>query len=337
MRARGTKSRGRRSFLKTSALAVAGMGLAGEEASARTAPGGAPAKAGSSPSAASTPPPFKLGLVTYELAKDWDIETIIQNCEATGFEGVELRTTHKHGVEPSIPKDRRDEVRKRFGDSRVRLVSLGSTCEYESPDQSVVQRNIEDTRRFCQLAHDLGCVGVKVRPNGFPRNSDHARVLDQIGHALNECGNIARDLGVEIWLEVHGAETQEPSNIHHIMDVSNHPSVGICWNSNDTDVADGSVRQSFDLLKPWLKSCHINELWRTSTPWTGNTSATDPQSAVKLAAGFPEWSKLYPWRELFTLFRSAGYDRYTFAEIPASPEPLRLMHYYRALWEYHAA
>ena len=37
---------------------------------------------------------MKLGLVTYNLAKDWDLGTIIANCEETGFSGVELRTTH---------------------------------------------------------------------------------------------------------------------------------------------------------------------------------------------------------------------------------------------------
>ena len=326
---------GRRSFLKKTSLALAGIGLgppaAGDRSGLFTREGPAPDRV-ASPSA--SPPPFKLGLVTYELAQDWDIDTIIKNCEATGFEGVELRTTHRHGVEPSISKDRRAEVRKRFEDSRVRLVSLGSTCEYESPDPAVVRRNIEDTRRFCELARDLGCLGVKVRPNGFPANSDHAQVLEQIGRALNECGNIARDLGVEIWVEVHGAETERPPNIHRIMEVSNHPSVGICWNSNDTDVAEGSVKQSFELLKPWLRSCHINELWRTAPPWASSAGEIESTSRT---AGFPEWRKPYPWRELFTLFRSAGYNRYTFAEVPASSEPLRLMRYYRALWEYHAA
>ena len=76
---------------------------------------------------AGTPPPFHLGLVTYNLAVNWDIETIIKNCAKTGFEGAELRTTHKHGVEPSISSSRRAEVKKRFADSGVRLVSLGTT------------------------------------------------------------------------------------------------------------------------------------------------------------------------------------------------------------------
>src|SRR5712692_6560606 len=200
---------GRREFLRSGWLSIAGLGVLGRaEPSGRAAPETAALPAHESP------PPFKLGMVTYELAKDWDVETIIKNCEAAGFEGVELRTTHRHGVEPSISKERRAEVRKRFEDSRVRLVSLGSTCEYESPDPSVVERNIQETRRFAELAHDLGCLGVKVRPNGFPKSVPHEKTLERIGQALSKCGDIARDQGVEIWLEVHGPETELPANIH---------------------------------------------------------------------------------------------------------------------------
>ena len=321
------KAPARRSFLKTGFLGVAGLSALGNTEAIKSIDSYPATGAGG-------PPGFKLGLVTYELAKDWDVEAIIKNCEATSFEGVELRTTHRHGVEPSISKDQRAEVRKRFEDSRVRLVSLGSTCEYESPDPEVVQHNIDETRRFVELAHDVGCLGVKVRPNGFPKNVPHSKTLDQIGRALRQCGDIARDHGVEIWLEVHGRGTEEPQNIHRIMEVCAHPSVGICWNSSDTDVEQGSVKSSFDLLKKWLRSCHINELWRTLPPWGGALDSQQPQAA---AAEAPGWQKPYPWHELFNLFRSAGYNRYTFAEIPASCEPIRLMRYYRALWEYYAA
>jgi sugar phosphate isomerase/epimerase len=258
--------------------------------------------------AAGTPPPFHLGLVTYNLAFDWDIETIIKNCEKTGFEGAELRTTHKHGVEPSISKQRRVEVKKRFADSGVRLVSLGTTCEYQSPDAATVEKNIEETRRWCELAEDLGCLGVKVRPNGFPKDIAHAQTLEQIGHALAKCGDVARDHGVEIWMEVHGVGTQIPVNAHQILSVANHPSVGACWNSNPTDVEDGSVQKNFELLTPWIRSCHINNLD----------------------------NKTYPWHELFTLLRSINFDRYTFAEVgEPSCEPLRFMSYYHALWDCH--
>jgi hypothetical protein len=44
------------------------------------------------------PAELPIGTVTYNLAKNWDIETIIKNCTETKFLGVELRTTHAHGV-----------------------------------------------------------------------------------------------------------------------------------------------------------------------------------------------------------------------------------------------
>ena len=45
---------------------------------------------------------MQLGIVTYSIGKDWDLDTLIANCEETGFDGVELRTTHAHGVEVEL-------------------------------------------------------------------------------------------------------------------------------------------------------------------------------------------------------------------------------------------
>ncbi len=68
---------------------------------------------------------MRLGLVTYMMAADWDLDTIIQKCQMLGFEGVELRTTHAHGVEVTLDQSQRQEVRKRFQNSDVVLWGLG--------------------------------------------------------------------------------------------------------------------------------------------------------------------------------------------------------------------
>lgn len=247
---------------------------------------------------------MRLGLVTYNLAKDWDLPTIIKNCREAKFEGVELRTTHRHGVEPDISQQRRIEVRRMFEDSGIVLWGLGTVCEFHSPNQDEVRRNIEMCKAFVVLARDVGAKGVKVRPNALPKGVPVEKTLEQIGKALTECGNFAADYGVEIWLEVHGQGTSHPPHIRTIMEHCEAKNVGVCWNSNNTDVKDGSVKEYFELLSPYIKSVHINELWRED----------------------------YPWRELFTLLKAAGYDRFTLAEIPESPDALRLMRYYRALW-----
>ena len=54
---------------------------------------------------------MKLGLVTYQWGKDWDLPTLIANCEKTGVLGVELRTQHAHGVETSLSASQRGSPR----------------------------------------------------------------------------------------------------------------------------------------------------------------------------------------------------------------------------------
>jgi len=250
---------------------------------------------------------YRLGLVTYNLAKDWNIPTIIDMCARTGFEAVELRTTHAHGVEPSLGKSEREAVRKTFQRSPVRLLSLGTTCEYHAVDRRENLRNIELTKEFAKLAQDVEALGVKVRPNGLQLEAGVPvnKTLEQIGSSLRECGELAEDYDVEIWLEVHGEGTSDLRHIGKIMEIADHENVGVCWNSNPTDVINGSIKETFGLVKKWIRSVHIGELCDES----------------------------YPWRELFSLLKDVGYDRYCLAEIPESLEPERLMRYYHGLFK----
>jgi len=256
-------------------------------------------------------PKFKLGIVTYMVGAKWDVPTLLAVCKNAGIAGVELRTTHAHGVEPTIDAAKRAEVRKRFEDAGVTLWGLGSTCEFHSPDPAKVQQNVETCKQFIQLAADVGARGVKVRPNGLRKDVPAEKTLEQIGKALVPCGQAAESAGVEVWVEVHGSQTAVPANMKRIMEHCGHKSVGLTWNSNAEDVKDGSVAESFAMLRPWLKSCHINDLWKESTG-------------------------VYPYRELFRLMRTTSYDRVTLCEVPRTPaDPTAgedFLRYYRALW-----
>ncbi len=249
----------------------------------------------------------KLGLVTYNLARGWDLGAIVERCEAHGIGAVELRTTHAHGVEIAASPERRASVRRIFADSAIEQVSLGSVCEYHSTDPAEVEANVAETIQFIELARSIGAVGVKVRPNGFHEELGASKetTIEQIGRALRRCGQAAEDTGVSVWLEVHGRGTDHPPYIARIMESADHPNVGVCWNSNRADVLEGSARAYFDLLRPWLMSVHINNLW----------------------------DETYPYRELFGLLRESGYDGYCLAEIAEeSAEPDTFLRYYKALF-----
>ena len=167
-----------------------------------------------------------LGMVTYMVGAQMDLPTLIDVCEKSGMEGVELRTSHKHGVEPSLDAAGRAKVRETFAKTKVKLVALGSICEFHAADPAVVQKNIDLTKEFVKLAADLGAWGVKVRPNGFRKDVPQEQSLKQIGEAVAQCAEFAKEKGIVIAVEMHGAPSDAP-NMAKIMEASKHPRAGL--------------------------------------------------------------------------------------------------------------
>ncbi len=292
----------RRLFLKNLGLGAGAMSLAGAAAFAaqnkvkKTSAGPAPLL--------SKPARYHLGMVTYNLGQDWDIKTIINNCADAKFEGVELRTGHKHGVEVNLTKEQRDEVKKIFRDSPVQLMGLGSAFDFHTPDQAKLKKDIAATREYILLAHDVGATGVKVRPNGLPAEVPVEKTLDQIGRSLRELGQFAEGYGLQIRLEVHGSGTAHVPHIKTILDAANLSNVGACWNSNASDLDGEGFDHNFNLLKHKIFSVHLRDIYLED----------------------------YPFRKLFAGLNEAGFTGFTLAEIPESKDPVRVMKYFRSLW-----
>ncbi|MDZ7615431.1 MAG: TIM barrel protein [Patescibacteria group bacterium] len=210
---------------------------------------------------------IQLGLVTYMWGADWDLPTLIANCERANIAGVEPRTTHRHGIEPSLNAAERAEVKKRFADSPVTLVGPGSNERFDNPDPDALKQAIETTKAFVKLSHDVGGTGVKVKPDSLHKGIEPDVTLAQIAKALNEVGRFAGDYGQQIRLETHGS-CAAPAIIKKIMDQVTDPNVAVCWNSNPIDLKDEGFEHNFNLLKDRLgATAHIRELDWPGYPW----------------------------------------------------------------------
>jgi sugar phosphate isomerase/epimerase len=211
---------------------------------------------------------LKLGLVTYLWGKDWDLPTLIKNCTDTGIKGLELRVEHAHNVTPELNAAQRTEVKKRFADSPVQLVGLGTNQQFDYVDENQLKASIERSKAFIRLSADVGGSGVKVKPNGLHKEVPTEKTLAQIGTALNELARYGADLGQQIRLEVHGEQTQELPAIKLIMDVATHPNATICWNCNPQDLNGKGFEYNFNLVKDRFgATCHVRELDRTDYPY----------------------------------------------------------------------
>ncbi|MFP6738915.1 MAG: TIM barrel protein [Planctomycetota bacterium] len=210
---------------------------------------------------------MRFGLVTYLWGQDWDLPTLIKNCTASKVLGVELRTTHAHKVEPSLNAAKRKEVRKRFADSPVTMVGIGSNERYDNPNPDVVKKAVEATKAFIKLSHDTGGTGVKVKPDRFHKGVEKEKTIEQIGKTLNQLGEFADGWGQEIRLEVHGQCSQLPT-IRKIMDVAQNKNVAVCWNSNGQDLEGKGLEHNFDLVKKRFgATAHVRELEDRNYPY----------------------------------------------------------------------
>jgi len=235
---------------------------------------------------------MKLGLVTYLWAKDWDLPTLIANCEKTGYLGVELRCDHKHGVETKLTASERAEVKKRFADSSVNCLGYGANFEYHSPDQVILRKNIDQTKEYIKLCKDIGATGIKVKPNDLPVSVPKEKTIAQIAASLNEVGKFASDLGQLVRVEVHGNLTQEIPNMRTIFEQVTEKNVKMCWNCNDQDLLPPGLEPNFNSVKKWFgDTVHVREF---------NVGE-------------------YPYQQLMNLFTGINYDGWILLEARTEP------------------
>ncbi|HLP71525.1 MAG TPA: TIM barrel protein [Bacteroidales bacterium] len=240
--------------------------------------------------------PLKLGLMTYQVGMKWNIETIIKNLTEAKYEHVELRTTHAHGVEVTLSPAERAAVKKRFQDAGL-AISLASGYRYNSKDAAVLKKNIEGTKEYVLLAHDVGALGVRV----FGDNANDDAMLNQIGESLAEVGEFAHQNGVQIRVCDDGPSL---AMIKKNIDASKCPYVTVNWNCPMSDTEGEGFEANFNSVKGRIGNIHLRDLYNE-----------------------------YPWRLFFSLLSKSGYTGYCDAEIPAfEGDAIRSLKYYRSLF-----
>jgi len=235
---------------------------------------------------------MKFGLVTYLWGQDWTLPVLIANCRTANVPGVELRTEHAHGVESRLTKAERADVRKRFADSGVTLVGLGTNFAFHYPERDRLQKEIAGAKDYILLSADVGGSGVKVKPNDLPQGVSYERTIEQIGKSLHELGAFGAEHGQQIRLEVHGGCSPLPT-IKAIMDATDHPNVKVCWNCNGQDLEGEGLQYNFNLVRPYFgATAHVREL-----------NLGD-----------------YPYQELIDLLVATDYDGWVLLEARTKPD-----------------
>lgn len=189
---------------------------------------------------------------------EWDLDTIITQAAALGYDGIELRGLQGEMHLPTSPAMRRDlkGVRARLEEARVELTCLGTGNCFHWREAKRLAAEKSQVREFIELAAELNCPYVRVFGDEVPRYEDKNAALMRIAGALRDLAPVAAAHKVTLLLENHG-DFANSRDLWLILDTVNHPAVSGCWNPCHAKAAGDRPTLAIPRLGRKISLAHI--------------------------------------------------------------------------------
>ncbi|MDQ3550775.1 MAG: sugar phosphate isomerase/epimerase [Bacteroidota bacterium] len=232
----------RKEFLKTSALVLAGLACGGEVHLRKQDP-----------------------LLSFSTlgCPDWTFEQITNFAVQHGYKGIELRGLQREMDLTKSPEFNTEANRKPtlalMKSKGLSFVGLGSSANLHFKKGAEREKNLDEAKRFIDLAQQIHCPYVRVFPNKFPKEQTKIETIDLIVKGLLELGDYAKQKNVNVLLETHG-DVVKIDDLLTIMKSAEHDHVGLVWDiSNMWTVTKESPSEAWNALHKYIRHTHIKD------------------------------------------------------------------------------
>lgn len=195
---------------------------------------------------------------------DWTFEQIVIFAAQHGYKGLELR-----GIQRQLDLVKCNEFNspenifstlKLMKENSLKFVGLGSSANLHFAEGAEREKNLDEGRRFIDLAQKINCPYIRVFPNNFPKSQDKNTTMDLIAKGLLTLGDYAKNKNVKVLMETHG-EVTKMDDIEKIMQLAMHPNVGLVWDiANMWSVTKEPPAEVYKKLKKFIHHTHIKDL-----------------------------------------------------------------------------
>jgi sugar phosphate isomerase/epimerase len=191
----------------------------------------------------------------------WTLQQVVDFAAAHDFSGIELR-----GIQDKMDLTQLPELTTGLASSEALLeknqllvVSLGSSAEMHIADPVKRAAQLDEARRFIDLAQRLGAPYVRVFGNKYVPDEAREVTLARIAAGLRELGDYAKGKRVTVIIESHGDFTDSPTLLE-LMKRADSPNVAILWDAHHTFVSgkeqpEDTVRQ----LGKYIRHTHLKD------------------------------------------------------------------------------
>ena len=194
---------------------------------------------------------------------DWPFQKIVDFAAANDYKGIEVRGILRQLDLPKCNEfstaENRAATVKLMEEKGLRFVDLGSSATLHFKDAATRQKNLDDGRRFIDLAQQINCPYIRVYGNNFPKEQDRNETMELVITGLTELGNHAKASGVKVLMETHG-DFVKIADLEKIMQATAHPNVGLIWDiSNMWTVTKEPPADAYKKLKKYIHHVHIKD------------------------------------------------------------------------------
>lgn len=193
---------------------------------------------------------------------DWSFKKITDFAALNGYQGIELR-----GIQRELDLTKCSEfIRQNIGDTlavmkdkNLRFVDLGSSSNLHVADMALRKKNLDEARRFIDLAQQVNCPCIRVFPNNLPKEQDRNATIDLIIKGLQELGNHAKGSNVSVLMETHGDLVQS-EDVEKIMHSADNSHVGLVWDvTNMWTITKEPPAEVYKKLKKFIRHVHVKD------------------------------------------------------------------------------
>ena len=198
----------------------------------------------------------------------WTFTQIVDFAAANKYDGIEMRGILKQLDLPKCTEFSNaaniSATMQQMADKQLKFVDLGSSCTLHFADKVERQKNIDDGKRFLDLAAAIQCPNVRVYPNNFIKGQEKTQTMQLISDGLFELAQYAKGTGVNVLMETHG-DLVYIEDIKKIMKEAPHPQVGLVWDSANMYLETGESPQlAYQELKAYIRHAHIKDATKTN-------------------------------------------------------------------------
>ncbi len=189
---------------------------------------------------------------------EWDLETILFQASALGYEAIELHGLRGQPHLPSCPDLalQPERVTARLAESGLELACLSTSNCFHWPDKATRRQHAAQVIEVLELAVALQCPYVRVPVGQLPPGEQRDRVLMRIVDSLRPLTVEAAARGRTLLLENGGAFSNS-SETWFVLDAVMHPSLRCCWDPIAAQAAGEAPGLSVPRLASRIAATHI--------------------------------------------------------------------------------